>query len=432
MSELRKGDSVSLTNGHSAIVVKELGRGGQGIVYLVDYENKQYALKWYNHPGKDDFYKNLESNVKIGSPCSSFLWPIALTKKQLGSFGYIMNLRPNEYEEIGAFMLAKVRFSNVNALLQAALEICNAFQKLHIRGLSYQDMNDGNFFINPKTGHVLICDNDNVAPDKVHTGIVGKSGYMAPEIVEKESMPNRYTDYFSLAVILFILFYLNRPFEGARVAKCPCMTEDAEKMFFGKSAVFIMDPTNDCNRPVRGLHTNVLRRWQLFPKILRETFIKSFSKDAILNPTQRVLDTTWIQVLLQVRSQYILCPNCGEYTFIDNIESGENTCLACSTKYKRPAILKSGVFKIPLVKDQILYACQTQSSINDDIKKRVGIVVENPITGNLGIKNVSTNLWQVTTSVGEVRNINTGSGLPISNDYQIRFNKDIKGLIIKI
>ena len=30
-------------------------------------------------------------------------------------------------------------------------------------GYSYQDLNDGNFFINPQSGDVLICDNDNVA-----------------------------------------------------------------------------------------------------------------------------------------------------------------------------------------------------------------------------------------------------------------------------
>ena len=35
MIELKNGESVSLTNGSQAKVVKELGRGGQGIVYLV-------------------------------------------------------------------------------------------------------------------------------------------------------------------------------------------------------------------------------------------------------------------------------------------------------------------------------------------------------------------------------------------------------------
>lgn len=36
MSELSKNSIVSLVGGGTATIVKELGRGGQGIVYLVD------------------------------------------------------------------------------------------------------------------------------------------------------------------------------------------------------------------------------------------------------------------------------------------------------------------------------------------------------------------------------------------------------------
>ena len=65
-----------------------------------------------------------------------------------------------------------------------SLDICCAFRALHLKGLSYQDLNDGNFFINGETGRVLICDNDNVAPDGDNTtGIRGKARYMAPEVV---------------------------------------------------------------------------------------------------------------------------------------------------------------------------------------------------------------------------------------------------------
>ena len=46
MIELKIGESVSLTNGAQAKIVKELGRGGQGIVYLVEV-NGQNDI--YNH-----------------------------------------------------------------------------------------------------------------------------------------------------------------------------------------------------------------------------------------------------------------------------------------------------------------------------------------------------------------------------------------------
>ena len=207
MSELQPRQQVRLTNGTTATIKKELGRGGQGIVYLVNVEGKDMALKWYfKNPGKP-FYNNLSSNVRAGAPAPNFIWPLAVTEEIDGTFGYVMEVRPTGYEDMGKFILAKAKFADVRAQLKACLQICSAFQKLHIRGLSYQDMNDGNFFINPQTGDILICDNDNVAPDGTSLGILGKAGYMAPEIVEGIKMPNRYTDYYSLAVCLFILIY---------------------------------------------------------------------------------------------------------------------------------------------------------------------------------------------------------------------------------
>lgn len=222
MSTLKVNQSIRLSNGSTAVVQKELGRGGQGIVYLVEISGKKMALKWYlKHPGQA-FYKNLSDNVASGAPAPNFIWPLAITEEFDGSFGYVMGLRPSGFEDMNQFILTHARFKDVHTQLKACLQICTAFQKLHIRRLSYQDMNDGNFFINPDTGDVMICDNDNVAPDGTNMGVLGKAGYMAPEIVEGTKMPGRYTDYYSLAVCLFILIYMNRPFEGQWYLSCPC------------------------------------------------------------------------------------------------------------------------------------------------------------------------------------------------------------------
>ena len=61
--ELKPNDKVTLTIGSQATIIKELGRGGQGIVYLVDLAGQQMALKWYHNPPDDAFYRNLEHNV---------------------------------------------------------------------------------------------------------------------------------------------------------------------------------------------------------------------------------------------------------------------------------------------------------------------------------------------------------------------------------
>lgn len=43
MSELKKGTIVHITDGSTAKIENELGRGGQGIVYIVDHQGEKKA-----------------------------------------------------------------------------------------------------------------------------------------------------------------------------------------------------------------------------------------------------------------------------------------------------------------------------------------------------------------------------------------------------
>lgn len=430
MSELKIGTTVRLSNGRTCKVKKEIGRGGQGIVYAVDYGGKDYALKWYiasDIINSKAFYKNLSNNVNAGAPAQNFIWPLAVTEPQLDSYGYVMALRPRGYEDMSQFILSHAKFDSVHAQLNACLQISAAFQKLHIRGLSYQDMNDGNFFINPKTGDVLICDNDNVAPDGVNTGIKGKAGYMAPEIVEGKTMPNKYTDYYSLAVCLFILIYMNRPFEGQWYLSCPCDQDPVNtRKLFGFSSVFIMDPTDVKNRPVRGVHINVIKRWGIYPALLANAFCKTFSKEAINKPDQRLMDKQWHNILLQIRSMYVKCPNCGEETFLD-AQQMNKPCVWCQKPAPAFNALKVGRFTIPLVTGQTIFDCQVTGQTDYDLK--AGEVVAK--NGQLGILNTSAYPWTVTLPDNSTKVVNNGNDMPVREGLKIKFgNQGESGEII--
>ncbi len=210
---------IKLADGKKAIVKKLLGSGGQGSVYLVDVEGRSKALKWYNVKPSDQFLSNLRKNIAEGSPSPIFLWPEAITKEKEGGIGYIMPLCPDGYFEFSKFRLMKVRFSSFRALLTAAIQTCEAFRRLHSKGLSYQDLNDGGFFINPTTGEVRICDCDNVFPHGESSGIMGKARYIAPEVVMGKNMPDSYSDRFSMTLMLFMYFCIDHPFEGRNVVK---------------------------------------------------------------------------------------------------------------------------------------------------------------------------------------------------------------------
>lgn len=391
MAELNKQSVVSLVSGKSATIIKELGRGGQGIVYLVEVDGEQKALKWYLNAPDDKFYRNLEHNIVSGAPSDAFLWPEDLTEKQQGSYGYIMRLRPKNYYEFGNFLLAKVSFKSFSAMLSAAMKICNGFMMLHRFGYSYQDLNDGNFFIDPSSGDVLICDNDNVMPQGEKSGIMGKTRYMAPEIVAG-GIPDKYSDRFSLSVILFMLFYANHPFEGAKVVACPCMTESYEKRFYGSEAVFIYDPNDTSNLPVRGIHQNVIRRWPVMPKLLRDTFIQEFNQEKLKNPNTRMIEQNWEKIISQVRDSLIVCQHCGEETFVDT-SLPSYKCMNCSKDNDLTKKLMFANRSLPLLNKCFIYID------NDNVPDGI-VTVDN--TGFLLIKNISTESWTVETPSGKI------------------------------
>ena len=410
MAELNKQSVVYLVSGKNATIIKELGRGGQGIVYLVEVDGEQKALKWYLNAPDDKFYRNLEHNIVSGAPSDAFLWPEDLTEKQQGSYGYIMKLRPKNYYEFGNFLLAKVSFKSFSAMLSAAMKICNGFMMLHRFGYSYQDLNDGNFFIDPSSGDVLICDNDNVMPQGEKSGIMGKTRYMAPEIVAG-GIPDKYSDRFSLSVILFMLFYANHPFEGAKVVACPCMTESYEKRFYGSEAVFIYDPNDTSNLPVRGIHQNVIRRWPVMPKLLRDTFIQEFNQEKLKNPNTRMIEQNWEKIISQVRDSLIVCQHCGEETFVDT-SLPSYKCMNCS---KDNDLTKKLVFanrSLPLLNKCFIYID------NDNVPDGI-VTVDN--TGFLLIKNISTESWTVETPSGKIKTVEPQDILPVKEGLKINF-----------
>lgn len=421
MLELKSGEKVSLTNGLEATVVKELGRGGQGIVYLVELGGQKMALKWYLNKPTDWFYKNLEENVMKGAPSDAFLWPEYLTTKRDGYFGYIMKLRPQGYEEFGQYLLARAKFKSLDAIMNAAMKICEGFKALHLSGLSYQDLNDGNFFINPESGDVLICDNDNVAPEGENSGILGKARYMAPEVVTGSKMPSKQTDRYSLSVVLFLLFYGNHPLEGARVLACPCMTEKFEKQFYGSEALFIYDPSNKTNLPVRGVHNNVLRKWPAFPALLCAAFTKEFSKECLIHPEKRCLERDWQKTIQKVRDMLVVCPQCKDETFVEDAHSAK--CVNCGK-----AINAEGVMKIN--DRQILLTPGTKIYLDLDNKPDIQVV---SVVGDrypVQLKNLTSVNWTVETPSGKLKAVEPNQIMPVKVGLKVLFGGTTRGEII--
>jgi serine/threonine protein kinase len=443
MAELKSGARIKLGNGAlDAQVVRVLGEGGQGVVYEVTVGGKPHALKWY-HVGKlknkDAFRKNLRANIEdvnlSMAANKKFLWPKYLTEERGGTFGYVMDIRPKEYTDFPAILNAKdkngnkVGFKSTEVMILAALNLVNAFRELHRKGLSYQDLNDGNFFININTGDVLICDNDNVTPDGQENagGVGGKPGYMAPEIVRGEVKPNERTDSHSLAVVLFKLFFRDNPLQGAEFEKIPCLTEKREMELFGTKPVFVYDPDDASNRPVPGVHANVISLWPRFPQFFRDAFIESFAR-GMKNPQVRLVENEWQKILVRLRDEWTLnCPSCGRaIIFSDQIKDKQMTC-GCNVTFSYPKILTVKKFAVPLFPGKKLFSCHTGAS--DDYATVTAEVVMNKNNPALwGIKNLSPDTWKMKTPDGVERDVPPQGGIPIGVGVEVEFG-GVSGVI---
>jgi serine/threonine protein kinase len=428
MGELKKGQVIQ-TKGFKAVTILErLGEGGQGIVYKVDYNGKLMALKWYfpsTLRNPDKFYDNIKSNIDNGQPTDAFLWPEDITEWADGTFGYIMPLRPSEYDDFSKYLLAKTNFTSIRALINAALNIVEGFGALHRSGYNYQDLNDGNFFVNFKTGDVLICDNDNVMGHGYSSGIAGKCRYMAPEVVLGKK-PNKQTDRYSLAVVLFLLLFVNHPLEG-KATNPPCMTEELEKKYYGTDPVFIFDPSNNANIPIQGIHRNVIVRWPLFPQYIRDAFIHAFSHEQLHAKKPRTLESKWLKIFIQLRSELITC-GCGDEIFAD--PTAPVTCSSCGRQFTIPAYLKFKKLNVPLYPTVKLFSCHTVEGSEDFKTSTAEVIVSKNNPGTMGIRNLSDTTWYVTGPDGKQVPKEKGEVVKVASGLQINFGKTLTAEIV--
>ncbi|MDE6519030.1 MAG: protein kinase [Ruminococcus sp.] len=441
MHELKIGQEVDLEFGGKAKVAGIIGKGDQSAVYLVEYNGMQWALKWYNIDkieNPDAFRNNLKQNITDGAPSNRFLWPKYLTKVLSdGSFGYLMELKPDSFDSFvdilntyklvtdpstGRTVKKTVRFSTLYAMVTAVINIVNAFRQLHRSGKSYQYLSDGGFFINIDTGAILVCDCDNIVPEGSDFGINGKPGYIAPEVVKGTAKPDVQTDKYSLAVVLFKLLFRGDPLEGEKVIKDVCLTKESELKHYGQEALFIYDPNDDSNRPVRGIHDNVMKFWKVYPDYVKEAFIRSFT-EGLNDINKRMVENEWQELFIRLRAEIIMC-GCGRTNFISMFEMPDKKtykCPKCGMKFATIGFSNNSD-RIPLYLGKKFFECEIYSDC-EDFLNLAGELVENKITGKLGIKNCSEKSWKVKMPDGIYHEVAPGKGCPIWKELEIDFGE---------
>lgn len=415
-----------------AITVNRLisDAGGQGDVYHVTYKGHDYALKWYcKH--SDDVIGGAQYNTitKICGedkrPSEKFIWPLILVTEENPSngkkFGYLMELLPQGTHEMEDFLRMDtdpkaVRFNSYNSMLVAGMNFAAAMSKLHLKGWSYKDLNPKNFAINSENGDVFVVDNDNVSVDGDLCSVKGTKGYMAPEIPKSnyKENPKRVTDYYSLAVVLYRLFFVDHPMEGKAWEKYPLCTDKVEDYLYAVNPIFHFDPQNEANRPTEVYAPNAMGRWRAMPQEIRSLFIRAFTK-GISEPNKRPPENEWISVIAKTRDKLIrLNPQREQFVNFSDQRSVPQRCIG----------LKIGSNNIAIYPQKAIY----QISVDGNVREYatvVGGIVYDKNTDKLYVRNLSSKVWRCYDPKSkQLTDVGKGQQYPLFPGMMIEFHRD--------
>ncbi len=417
------GDQLNCESGALVTVGEVLGTGGQGEVREgLMSDGRRVAIKWY-HPQfqNDDLRESITTLVREKAPSTHFLWPEDIVV-QGSHFGYVMPLRPPDHVSLTKVLGRKVSIK-FRELVRAAGHTVAAFKALQAKGLFYCDISDGNLFIHPATGDVLICDNDNVGSTRTAPRVLGTPRFMAPEIVRGDAKPSALTDSFSMSVLLFLLLMNDHPLQGALESKIHVLDARAMRRIYGTDPVFVFDPNNASNRPVPGVHLNAPAFWPLYPESTRRIFTRAFT-DGLTDSGRRPTFGEWEATLATAFDAIYPCGQCGRQNFYCR-ERADAACWGCKRMLTKPTRLliggRSTVVMNPDTKLFPRHMNKRGDSTPGDVP--VAEVSKHPTQDVYGLRNLSEQQWFATKEgSGVARPVAPGQSITLAPGTRIDFS----------
>ncbi len=397
----KAGQEIRLpSSGRIARIDRFIGEGGQGTVFEVSLDDgtEPVALKWYfPSTGTVQQREAIDRLVERRAPNSSFLWPTEVVDVEgVDAFGYLMPLRPTEYVTLASLLKGRLE---VRSAIRTTLcrELAHSFLNLHSQGLCYRDISFANIFLDPGTGRVLICDNDNVAiDDGSPSPVLGTRKFMAPEIVRGESEPNTVTDLWSLSVLLFYILVVGHPLLGRRELEYPSWDEQAEVEMFGREPVFVFHPTDDRNRPDPDHHGAMRANWLTLTTEVRDLFTKTFTA-GVFDGNSRVRESIWQRAMARLEDSIMLCSRCGTENFYDP-RVDDRLCWACVRPPGSPMKLSFDDGRWVVINDTTrLWHHHVSRIPSYDFETPVAEIVRHPEKRVWGLKNLSDRSWHATS-----------------------------------
>lgn len=209
-------------------ILKEVGRGSTGIVYLADDAQHQraVAVKVYNlDGGGDDEQARIARKMflseahLVGMLEHPYILPIYDAGEEAGCCYIVTEHVP------GARTLATHCRSGTllpfDVLVQVMLKCARALHYAHASGVIHRDIKPSNILLTCEQdvriidfGIALVADSDVARIE----GIAGSPSYMSPEQVQSLPLTNR-SDLYSLGAVMYELLTGTRPFKASNLQK---------------------------------------------------------------------------------------------------------------------------------------------------------------------------------------------------------------------
>ena len=419
------------TNKMPIKILKILPKFEHTYTYICRYMNNNHILRWYNSSTCKNLVNlraKLEKLQKSDEKNSYILTPKVLTKpSDNGCFGCVYTELTQEYftliDIINGYTIEydienvptrkNVKFKSINAMINASINIAKMFLNFQSKDIHMYSFYGEDLFINIDTGDILfdITNSIYVSNDLKQTNL--ECTYLAPEILKNIDVPNTFSDNYTLAVILFRIFFHDHPLEGKSVIDDTSLNFKERMKHYSDNAIFILDPNNTSNRAIRGVNFTVLSMWNKYPDYLKDAFTKTFC-DYLFNPSERITIEKWLTILLHLKCNVLPCV-CGRVDFSVLYELTEESfykCQRCGSKYHSMYFKKNG-FTIPVYDGNNIYSFLFKDKVSsyDEV---MGIIMENKIHKNLfGLKNLSNAEWICDVSNKETKVIKPLDVLPI-------------------
>ena len=207
-------------------VIKRLGKGGFGEVYLIQKDNKKYALKKIKEKlnGKD--VENITKIIDILSKINNqYIIKYYYSFKEKNLLNIIMeyggdkNLKQfiDDYKD-------KSELIQENIILNIIYQLVQGLREIHKNKLIHRDLTPDNIFIDENNG-IKIGDfgisKISIETNQYTKSQVGKFNYIAPKI-DLGLKYNNKVDIYSLGCIIYELFTLNEYYKDKHYEEKEC------------------------------------------------------------------------------------------------------------------------------------------------------------------------------------------------------------------